>query len=195
MIHKIGYNSQRNNFDFAGKFKGWAQCFSTCAWMFMSFYSENIIATDDAGLSDYVDDVDATVGKPGIAEDIVRKTKYITGKTSLWWDVQKEGIEKWLWKNGCHGLAVFQERPLSDASFSELIKKGPVILGTTKMGGLPGGHIILAIGETDRGIICHDPFGDARGNYISHDGNAVEYPREFLKKYIGQKVRCIYWSR
>lgn len=194
-MHKIGYNSQRNNFDFAGKFPGWTQCFSTCAWMFMSFYSGKVVADDDKGLAQYVDDVEASVGKPGIAEKVMRKIKFITGKTSLWWAVQREGIESWLWRYGIKGTAIFRDQNISFDSLGELLKAGPVILGTTKMGKLPGGHIILAIGETPGAIICHDPYGDAKGNYVSQDGQSVEYPKDFLRKYTGEKIRCIYWIR
>jgi len=194
-MHKIGYNSQRNNFDFVGKFPGWTQCFSTCAWMFMSFYSENILADDDKGLAQYVDDVEATVGKPGIAEKVMRRIKFITGKTSLWWSVQREGIETWLWRYGIKGTAIFRDGNIGFDALGELLKTGPVILGTTKMGKLPGGHIILAIGETPNHIICHDPYGDAKGNYVNQDGRAVEYKKEFLRKYTGEKIRCIYWLR
>jgi len=161
----------------------------------MSFYSENILAEDDKGLAQYVDDVEATVGKPGIAEKVMRKIKFITGKTSLWWAVQKEGVEAWLWRNGVKGAAIFRESNLGFDSLSEILKTGPVILGTTKMGKLPGGHIILAIGETPEAIVCNDPYGDALGNYINQDGRAVEYPKTFLRKYTGEKVRCIYWQR
>ena len=45
------------------------------------------------------------------------------------------------------------------------------------------------------GLICHDPYGDAKGSYVNQDGQAVEYPKEFLRKYTGEKIRCIYWIR
>lgn len=194
MIHQIGYNSQRNNFNFAGKFPGWSQCFSTSSWMFMSFYSPDIKSADDAALSVYVDDVEVTAGQAGIAEKVVRKFKWITGKTSLWWLVQKEGIESWLWKYGIKGDAIFRDMDLPFSVLPEMIERGPVILGTTKMGGLPGGHIILAVGTDKESIICHDPYGDALQSYKSDKGAFVRYPKDYLMNFTGAKVRCIYWK-
>ena len=75
MKHLINYNSQRDNISFAGKFPGFWQCFTTCSWMLMSYYCDKIKAGDDKGLSLYLDDVEAIVGKPGIGEKI--KNKYI----------------------------------------------------------------------------------------------------------------------
>lgn len=194
MIHQIGYNSQRNNFNFAGKFPGWTQCFSTSAWMFMSFYSPDIKAADDSSLAVYVDDVEETVGKPGIAEKAKRKFNWITGKTSLWWLIQKDGIESWLWRHGVKGQVVFRDSDFPFGVLPTIIDHGPVILGTTKMGGLSGGHIILAVGYDDNNIICHDPYGNAQTNYKDEKGAFVKYPHDFLRKYTGEKIRCMYWK-
>lgn len=193
MIHKVEYNWQGNNLNFKKKFSAWWQCFSTSAWMLMSFLCKAFDGTDDKALAVYLDDVEASIGKPGIAEKVIAKAKWIVGHTSTWWLVQKGGIETWLHKQGLKGEAVFHDRNIPFNSLRGLIAKSPVILQTKKLGGLSGGHIILAIGFTVDGIICHDPAGDAKTNYKSASGNAVEYPDKFLMKATGTKIRCMYW--
>jgi hypothetical protein len=200
LLREIGYNSQRNNFNFAGKFPAWSQCFSTCAWMLLSYYCPaSIIAKDDEGLQNYVDDVEATVGKPGIGEKVRNKFRWITGNTSLWWNVQKEGIEKYMWMHGCKGSMEFHEKDFSIDSLQGQLKDGPIILGTDKMGGLPDGHIILLVDyDDDRDLfIVNDPFGNARTNYSDHNGEAVKYSLYWLRKYSVYKkpdiVHCMFW--
>lgn len=190
ILHKVVYNSQRNNINFNGKFSGWRQCFTSCAWMLMSYYSKDIKGGDDEALSIYFDDVEDSVGHPGIGERIKMKFKWIRGKTSYWWKVQQEGIEHWLWQRGVKGNAIFQKK-IKFQDLYRLIQEGPVIIGTKKMGGLKGGHIILCVGKN----VYHDPFGDAKTNYRSHIGANVVYPREFLEKYTGEEILCIYWKK
>jgi hypothetical protein len=201
MINKVKYNSQRDNIQYfkntitgiIKRFNAWWQCFSTCAWMFMSNYSSKIYAFGDKMLSKYLDDVESTIGEKGIAEKTKKRFNWITGRTSLWWLIQKYGIEKWLWREGIKGNAIFRDKDISFNELSKLLDKGPVILQTKKIGGLKGGHIILAIGYTDKQIICHDPFGNALTKYRDHNGDSVHYPKEWLKKYTGSMIRCIYW--
>ena len=200
MKYDIRFNSQRDNFSFNGKFKGWSQCFSTSVWMLMSYFCKDIVANDDKYLSKYVDDVESTVGKPGIAEKVVRKFKWITGKTSLWWLVQKEGLEKWMWDRGVKGNAIFSDCENDFGDLPSLLKHGPVILGTKKIGGLKGGHIILIIGyENNCMFICNDPYGDAGTDYKIHNGEGVLYSYSWLKKYAVMnkqgKIRCMYWKK
>ena len=193
MKHLINYNSQRDNISFAGKFPGFWQCFTTCSWMLMSYYCDKIKAGDDKGLSLYLDDVEAIVGKPGIGEKIKNKYNWIKGHTSEWWLVQRNGIEAWLWQQGSRGNAVFRDLTVPFDDLRSLINGGPVILGTSKLGGLPGGHIILAIGYDDDGIICHDPYGNALAQYESANGAGIMYPDIILKAATGEKIRCMYW--
>ena len=193
MKHIIGYNSQRDNINFAGKFPGFWQCFTTCAWMFMSYYSKSIEATDDNGLAGYLDDVEMTVGNPGIGEKIKNKYNWIKGHTSEWWLVQQNGIEEYLWKKGTTGNAIFKDQTIGYDSLKGLLDVGPVILGTNKLGGLKGGHIILAIGYNDSGIICHDPYGNAVTGYRSAAGGGVLYGDSYLRNFTGEKIRCMYW--
>jgi hypothetical protein len=191
MKYDISYNSQRDNITFGGTFSGYSQCFSTSAWMFMSYYSLQIDALNDIELSKYLDDVEVTVGStPGIAEEIQKQDHSIIGKTSLYWEVQRAGITKWLNNVGVKGKAICNyTASLSQAR--EILKQGPVIIGTNKLGNLPGGHIILGIGFDDIHIICHDPFGNANKNYLNTNGKEVYYEDSFLVKYFSNKL--LYW--
>jgi hypothetical protein len=63
--------------------------------MFMSFYTTKILASDDDSLAGYLDDVEWTVGKPGIAEIVQKRYNWIRGHSSEWWLVQQEGIKVW----------------------------------------------------------------------------------------------------
>lgn len=190
--HEIAYNSQRNNFNFAGKFSGYAQCFSTCSWMFMSFYTLTIDATNDKMLAKYVDDVEITVGTtPGLAEKIVKENKEIVGRSSLYWKVQQIGINMWLNNEKVEGSAIC-DLNMSFYNLKKTVEKQPIIIGTKKMGGLAGGHIILGVGCNDDSIICHDPYGDAQKQYKEYDGKYVYYEDKFLKKYFVN--RTIWWK-
>jgi len=191
-MRKIGYNSQRDNFSFAGTLPGYVQCMSTSAWMFLSHYDPSVRAGDDRGLAAYVDDVEATVGRPGIAERVMRKYKWITGRTSMWWLVQREALQARIPDR----RIIFNDHyPIEQLPHT--LEAGPVIIGTNKMGGLPGGHIILLVDydRDRRGFIVNDPYGDARGNYLYAHGEGAVYPHAWLLDYIdygNHEARCIY---
>jgi len=193
-FHIIGYNFQGNNLNFLKKFSGWWQCMTTSAWMLMSLYSGNIKATDDNALAAYLDDVEAEIGKPGIAEWVKRKYSWIKGRTSLWWLVQKHGIEKWLWHQGIRGTAKFYNKTMTYEILLRVLPDHPVMIGTNKIGGLPGGHIILAIGfDENQNIICHDPAGNATTKYKNRNGSMVVYPVEYLHKFTCDKFYALHW--
>lgn len=200
MNYKVDANFQGNNPNFNGKFSGWWQCFSTSVWMFLGYFIPEINGTDDKGLSRYLDDVEVTIGKPGIGEKVKQQFSWITGRTSLWWLVQKAGIEKWMRIYGIKGQAVFKDKNIPFEELNNIIKKyGPVILQTNKMGGLKGGHIILLIGFGSDGFgneyfIVNDPAGNATTNYSSREYASLKYPKNFLRQFTGSKIRCIYWD-
>lgn len=192
MQHSVGYNSQRDNYSFFNTFPGWCQCFSTSAWMLLSFFSSKFKADDDNGLAQYVDDVEIAVGKPGIGEAIVRKYNWIKGNTSYWWLVQEAGITKWLNEAGVIGYAKF----INGGNYQEISRElmnGPVILQTNKLGGLPGGHIILLIGMDGDYYIVNDPYGDANTQYKEKNGKAVRYSKSLIYSVSGQTPLYISW--
>lgn len=188
----IPFNSQRNNNSFNNKFPGFKQCFSTCAWMLMSYYAPEINPTDDTALSRYVDDVSNIVGKPGIGELVQRAKAWITGNTAYWWEVQRAGIEKWLQAAAVSGRIVYRDAG-AWAEINNALVSGPVILGTNKLGGLSGGHIILLVDIAGSDYIVNDPYGDARTNYRNTNGAGIRYNREWLKQYASP--RYMYWKK
>ena len=191
MIHKVDYNSQRNNVTF-GTFSGHRQCFTSCSWMLMSYYTNMIDGTSDRAMSAYFDDVEDSVGKAGIGEKIKQRFNWIKGNTSYWWAVQQFGITEWLNRYGVSGHAVFADSMPMD-KLIKLVDQGPVIVGTKKLGGLPGGHIILLIGYESGNFMVNDPYGNAMFRYKDHDGEEVLYSRDYLNKYL-TNGRCIFWS-
>jgi hypothetical protein len=157
----------------------------------MSFYSFEIDALDDRQLAKYVDDVEISVGIiPGLAEELRKKNPKVTGYTSLFWEIQHAGLNKWLHEKGVQGNAMLNLNA-SFADIRQVLNSGPVVIGTNKMGNLPGGHVILGVGKDDLSIICLDPFGDARNNYTDGTGDSVYYYDEFLKKYFTGRI--LYW--
>ncbi len=191
-MRTIPYNSQRDNFSFAGKFPGWAQCMSTCAWMFLSWYRPEVDATDDAGLAAYVDDVEASVGKPGIGEKIREKYNWITGRTSTWWLVQQAALQQRL-----PGKRIMFHDRFPIEQLIDIVRIGPVIIGTNKMGGLPGGHIILLCDydAINYSYLVNDPYGNALTGYKDPTGQGVPYPFPWLIPFIDygkNQCRVIY---
>ncbi len=191
-MRNIGYNSQRDNFAFAGSLPGYVQCMSTAAWMFLSHYRPDVRAEDDQGLAAYVDDVEATVGRPGIGERVRERYKWITGRTSMWWLVHQAALQERI----ADRRVLFNEHfPIEQLPHT--LEAGPVIIGTNKMGGLPGGHIILLVDydRDRRGFIANDPYGEATGGYRYANGAGTLYPYDWLLRYIdygNNAARCIY---
>lgn len=203
-MRQIEYNSQRDNFNFKGLFRGSCQCFSTTAWMLLSFFApQKYFATDDDGLKAYVDDVCNLVGTKGIAEMIAQAEGLSTKNNLAYeWTVQRAAIAKWLWSVSVAGAPVCDinldtgKGLLSWQDLPAVLEKSPVILGTTKMGGLSGGHIILVVDIAGDVLICHDPYGDATTNYTVQSGNYVRYPMAWIRPYTGEThVRALWWDR
>lgn len=192
-MRTISYNSQRNNFDFSGAFHGWQQCFSTSAWMLLSFFCPKMYRSDDdQGLATYVDDVCNTVGKIGVGEAISKKL-HISGNTAYWWAVHQEAIREWIFKAGKKIDVIFEDGTASWNDFADAIKKSPVILGTNKLAGLPGGHIILVVDYDGKNLYVNDPYGDATTGYKDPNGTMRIYPKEWIKPYVGGDHLRIMW--
>ena len=191
IIYEVINNDQRDNPNWGGKFKSIWQCFSTSIWMLITYFIFQLQTAGDEGLKFYVDDVEANVGKKGIAEKFRKKHGIFT---SFYWPIQRAGFEKWMQIYGMKGTAVFENIPFD--KIPEYLKKyGPIVIGTKKIGGLSGGHIMLAIGnEPGYGIRCNDPYGDANTNYRETNGAGVLYHYSYLRKHTGESVRVIYWK-
>ena len=201
----IGFNSQRDNYDFGGQIVGNVQCFSTCAWMFMAYYASAIDAGDDEGLCRYVDDVEASVGETGSAEDVMREDKRIRDvvtrgtKSMFFWSIHRHAIEVFLHQRGVTGRCLFRETMTLD-DVDKILEEGPVIIGTTALGGLKGGHVILLVEKArdKNAYYVNDPYGDARTRYRRHDGGGVLYARKRIEVHAtrrGTVSRCLFWQR
>jgi len=68
----------------------------------------------------------------------------------------------------------------------------PVVVGTYLT---HGGHIVLATDVFDGGLICHDPWGDAKTKYSEKNGKDIQYKfgeNGFPK--ADEKVHCIWFK-
>lgn len=196
IVHKIGYNTQRDNEDFDNAFPGSKQCFSTAAYMLLSFISPVIHkAEDDNMLASYVRDASDVVDKTGTGAEMDKKNNY-TVNSAYFWEVHKKIIENIMHVENKFGRMIYRDASATWEMLYSALESGPVILGTNKLGGLPGGHIILAIGHEANGdLICHDPYGDANTRYKNINGQSVVYSREFLEPAIGKtKIRMMHWQ-
>ena len=182
-MRKVGYNCQRDNFTIDG-IPGSSQCFATSAWMFLSFYSPHYAAGDDVGLKQYISDVTAT-----------------NSTNEYEWAAHQAMITKYMSRAGVSGtvkLGINLDNGnglLTPTDLYDKLTIGPVIIGTKKMAGLPGGHIILGVdvAPNGAGVICNDPYGSALTGYSDHNGEAVIYPvTMFDSENPASNVRCIY---
>jgi len=166
-MRKIGYNYQTDNIIALG-IRGSSQCFSTCDWMFLSYYCQLYKVNDDPMIKQYIE----ALGK----EDVNKIFE---------WEAHRMQIQKWLFVQNVPGL--MKQELISKDKLKELLKTRPVIIGTKKMAGLPGGHIILGVDVDGDNIICNDPYGNALTNYKSKNGENVQYVFEMFDS--GKNIR------
>jgi hypothetical protein len=184
----LGYREQRKD-DTINGLTGYSQCFSCSAWMLMSNYTDKINAQDNAGFDEYLKYIETVLGP----------TMEHVPHPSLYFDVQTAGINSYLTARGVDGAAICNlSFPIDQLPIQA--QKGTVIIGTSKLGGLPNGHIILLTGYdlAKLSFIVNDPFGDARGNYSDPNGEGVIYPYQYLLPFIdigGGKSHIIYWNK
>jgi len=183
-MRSIGYNGQRNNIE-VNHILGSSQCFATSAWMFMSFYDPNIDAGDDEMLSTFIADITRT--------RVLAEFEWLSQEKMIQEYFQRDGIMGTL-KLGISletGVGLTSKEELHD-----LLVVGPVIIGTKKMAGLPGGHIILAVDNGPVGMItCHDPYGNAMTGYADKNGAYVNYPVDmFDREYPDGPVRTLWFE-
>lgn len=177
-MRKIVFNSQRDN-KVVNTLTGSVQCFATSAWMFLSFYRpDKYKADDDAGLAAFV-------------AEVTKRSK----DDEFEWKAQADMIEKYLGDTVFLGINLNTgDGIVTLEDLRERLKSGPVIIGTKKMGGLPGGHIILAVDNTPDGkFYCNDPYGDANTGYKDKNGeNVIYHAAMFDKEHPGALIRAIY---
>ncbi|MDX1960144.1 MAG: C39 family peptidase [Leptospiraceae bacterium] len=177
ILHQIKYNTQRDNPNFSGRLPGSWQCFPTSAVMFLSHFDKSY-ETKEKEL-EFIDDVQAGFGNPGIAEQV----KGWFGISGEWWLVELAAIQKRI-----PTLNVIFDTALSIDLLKTAIQTSPVIIGTRKIGGLKGGHIILVVGydvNKDE-FIVHDPYGNANKLYRDTNGAFVRLKSEYLKNHYNE---------
>jgi hypothetical protein len=174
------YIDQRKQFNWSGKLHPHRQCFYSSAVMLLSYYLEE--AKEPEYYKQYVDDVEMSVGKPGVAEKYFPR---LTGRTGAHWHVHKKALELRL---PLMNIIFLEDQKLGFLKAS-LASNEPIIYGTTNIGGLPGGHIMVGVRNFGvEGIVTYDPFGDARTNYQNHDGEGVVYSDDLLKKHFSGRM-------
>jgi hypothetical protein len=179
-MRTIGYRSQRKVTGFENVFPDSWRCFTASAWMFLSFYDSTIEVDDDEGFNEYLDDVEASIGKAGIAEEVQAEDRGVKGHTSTYFKVQQAGINKRIAEH-----ATYDENYPID-QLGALVQEKPVIIRTYKLGGLPGGHMVLLVDYLPQcdSFRVNDPYGNAVNGYNNPNGNNVLYQMEFIKKAI-----------
>lgn len=171
------YLSQRKQHYYYDKLHPHRQCFYCSSVMFLSHYIP-VIDQLPAYYDHYVDDTEASIGKPGMAEKYFPR---LTGRTGAHWAVHRKAIELRL--SGYN--VVFLENQKLSFLKSCLASGEPVIYGTNNIGKLPGGHVVVAVRTIGQdGVLTYDPFGDARTNYQNHDGEGVVYSDDLLNKHF-----------
>lgn len=197
-MRSIQYNSQRDNYSFAGKFKAWSQCFSTSVWMLICYWLKK--PCTDFELAQYVSEVEIMVGGNGrIARRVTAWAKWISGYTSLWWLVQKEGIKEYL--SELNGTVIFRENNGTWDEVVTALKHGPVVIATHALPGIRGGHIVLIVDSDADTWVVHDPFGDATTGYLVTDGSNRRYSKEWFRRFTENvtgrsgQIRIIYFQQ
>jgi hypothetical protein len=76
----------------------------------------------------------------------------------------------------------FSTRRTWGAIRQEISDGRPIVLGGYFT---HGGHIICGIGFDERGLVVHDPYGDALTGYAQTEGRSLHYPNDYLRRVCG----------
>lgn len=195
-VHTWFRNQRRNTFFKDLRFS--ITCFYTSALIFLSNWLGQKAVSDEYA-EEYIDDTEANVGKPGIAEAVMSKFKWITGRSGAWWLVHKAAIAQRLREAGYSGEVIFRDGNGTWEEVSEaLFLDSPVIIGTKGLPGIPagGGHILNIVDEEDDCWVVKDTWGDATTNYKNTNGENVLYPKEWFRKFTetNGKIRIMYFK-
>jgi hypothetical protein len=191
-------NTQRDNYDWGGKLPSWAQCFYASAVVALSTLIKIPQDKVQEYELEYVDDTEVLVGKKGIAERLIMKFPWLTGRSGQWFIVHQNAIYERLINAGVafkdvimydgSGLwsAKTGKKTVVNKTWEEVVDNplmnGSFILTTGKFPPT-NGHIVPIIGMTQDNYIVEDPYGNALTEYKDTDGHDVQYSKEFMKKY------------
>jgi hypothetical protein len=174
-------NDQNDNFNFDGKFYGSIQCFSTSCFQLASYLAPwRYQALNDIQLANYIRDI---LKAHGEAPDNFKDT--FTG------DVQKIGLQKCLDDAGAKYRVEFLA-PARETDLLYGLNYSPVILGTEKLGGLPGGHVVTIINDLGDAWEIADTFGNAWERYRVRKGGIYQYSKDWFRQFAMDKG-FYYW--
>jgi hypothetical protein len=146
--------------------------------MFLSFFASKIDAGDDNGLAEYLNEIETRIKGGDIAEQFVKGHKGLLPAgawTSIYWDVECYGINKYFEKFGVKKKAQWAE--VSLVTLNEKLQASPLIFGTKLTA---GGHIILITGREPDNYIINDPYGNYMKGYADRNGESVRYPASVI---------------
>ena len=174
IFHQIPFNSQRDNKSFNNLRPASAQCFPTCAWMFMSFFCKDIDALDDRGLALFLNEVERKIPGGSFAEDFIKANPNKLPKnvevTSIYWDVIQYGINRMFDLYGVDKIARWDE--VAYERLPSILHSSPLIFGTKLTA---SGHIILLTGIDKQSDSFHvnDPYGNYTTGYKDLNGQTT----------------------
>lgn len=162
IVPNLTYYTQRNN---------WGDSYSEC------FPTSMVMAMVNNG----VEKVDPTLRKFMIDDLFAHfiELTYRSKEAKYYWDKEKDSCIKWLNKspyfnNSSKHYVAWIEGATYEQICKEIDEGYTVVLGTYKLGGLKGGHVLTVVGyDENRNFILYDPFGDPNTNYKSKNGKGV----------------------
>lgn len=163
-LNEIVYFSQRNNYG-----SPFNECFPTSMVMMMA---NNLDVTPvDQTLRAFMED--------DLFDHFIEKTHKRTS-AKYEWKIERDMANKWLGKSNMlkPDPVVWREGMTTIEIEIEIDNGRMVVVGTDKLGGLPGGHIVCIGGYDELNFYLWDPFGDYRTRYGDHNGRNISIKKD-----------------
>lgn len=170
------------------KISGWVQCFTASAWNYLSWMTDNFFQFGDKiATLRYL-----TYILTGGRNEFDQETEIPSDHDAMFmYEKQLFAMNHYL-----HDIAFSDKRMngfIGDGgsydAVLQIAKKRPVIVGTYKIGGLPGGHVMILDHTGNNFNVMIDPAGDARTNYKIPSGYGVEYSDSMCREHFGRGGR------
>jgi hypothetical protein len=146
--------------------------------MFMSYFIPEIKADDDAGLAEYLNEVEKNIPGGTVANNEWQSPT--NPWTSTYWDVERKGINEYFRRYNVSKTVAWGEVRLAELLVR--LKDSPLILGTKLTA---GGHIILITGGANEEFTINDPYGDYGTGYKNQNGHGVKYSADLIEATAG----------
>lgn len=175
---KPDYLTQRDNVKLGGTgLEQSNQCFISAATMFCRHVAKEHDMLTVFKMSEY--EYNSII--LGICQ--TKKIDYAAGR--YMWDIHQSAINALL-----KPLSVKRVNATKDLIRSQIDLGYPVIIGIDISHYLKGasGHMVLCIGYDDKGLVIHDPYGDALTGYKNHNGESVHYDWNELQNMISENT-------